>query len=79
MQLTGPDYRCVGQADGTFLCEKLTINAVDIAWLGFTGALVIVLTVMLVFDWRQARVRRRGVQRPRNRRGSVHSVSGPRE
>ena len=79
MQLYGPDYRCVGQADNTFLCEKLTINAVDIAWFGFTGALLIVLIVTLVFDWRQARVRRGGVQRPRNRRGAVHSVSGPRE
>lgn len=79
MQLIGPDYRCAGQGDGTFLCDKLTINAVDIAWLGFTGALVLILLVMLVFDWRQARVRRRGVQHARNRRAAVHSVSGPRE
>ena len=76
MQLYGPDYRCVGQADNTFLCEKLTINAVDVAWLGFTGAAVVVLLVMLIFDWRQARVRNRGVRNARTRRGSVHRVSG---
>jgi len=79
VQLIGPDYKCVGQGDGSFLCDKLTVNAVDIAWLGLTGTVVFVLLVMLVFDWRQARVRRRGVQRARTRRADVHSVSGPRE
>ena len=74
MQQIGPDYKCVGQGDGTFLCDKLTLTAVDIAWLGCTGVIALALIVLVVLDVRNGRVRR-----ARNRRADVHSVSGPRE
>lgn len=44
----GPDYRCVGQGDNTFLCDKLTMTFADFVVLGVVGVLMIVIMVLIL-------------------------------